>query len=232
MGKRKTEEDYESDITILHRELLITPDSDAIQKKIAYRVKKWMSFLDVRVYVASNEQRAWTAEMIGFPTEPMPTKKDSGYDQVGDYVGVIKSPGGVGKYGGGKYISILIERKSIDDLYNTLVTEGDRQRFYREIDRFYADERFDKMLIMVEGAISDFLLYQPEFNGAEFDYKRRFDTKKNDIINDKKMTVLADMAVAGVPVIFCDNATIAATLYGRMIREYIRKNYARIIGLC
>lgn len=232
MTKRKTELDYESDIAALHRQLLVSPDSDVIKKKIAYRVKMWMTFLDVRVYVANNEQRAWTSEMIGFPTESMPTKKDSGYDQVGDYVGVIKSPGGAGKYDGGKYISILIERKSVDDLYNTLIAEDNRKRFYREIDRFNADERFDKMLIMVEGAISDFLLYQPEFDGGEFDYKRRFDTKKNDIINEKKMTVLADMAVAGVPVIFCDNATIAATLYGRIIREYIRKDYARIIGLC
>lgn len=225
MGKRKTELDYESDIAILHRQLLITPDSSPIKKKIAYRVKKWMELVDIRIQVAQNEQHPWTSDMLGFITERMPTKKITGINQTGDYVGVVTSSTGY------RYIDTVVERKEISDLYGTLIPEDGRKRFYREIERFKMDERFNKMVIIVEGTLSDFVMYQPEFNAGEFDYGRRFDVNKNSTINEKKMTVLADLLVAGVLVMFCDNPTLAAQMCGRMFRESVRKEYWKILNL-
>jgi hypothetical protein len=145
--------------------------------------------------------------MLGFITERMPTKKITGINQTGDYVGVVTSSTGY------RYIDTVVERKEISDLYGTLIPEDGRKRFYREIERFKMDERFNKMVIIVEGTLSDFVMYQPEFNAGEFDYGRRFDVNKNSTINEKKMTVLADLLVAGVLVMFCDNPTLAAQMW-------------------
>lgn len=225
MAKRKTVFDYASDISKFHNQLIDYPDSVDLKKKIAYRIGKWESLLNVRVEVCQNEQRPWTSDMIGYPTLPMQTKKKTGQEQVGDYIGVISDPSG------DKYIGLVIERKSIEDLYNTLIIEENRNRFYREIDRFRADDRFDSMIIIVEGSVTDFLVYQPEFKGNEFDYARRFDTKKNGIINDKKLTVLSDLFIADIPVIFCDNPAVSAQFCGRLMRQRIRKGYANILEL-
>jgi len=45
------------------------------------------------------------------------------------------------------------------------------------------------------------------------------------------MTTLADLFVMGVSVLFCDNAALAARMYGRLIRDAIRKQYWRIMEL-
>lgn len=225
MGKKKTRDDYEKEAIDYHNQLLVYPDNQSLKNRLDYRIKKWMEFLDIRVEVANNEQTPWSSEMIGYPTSHMPTKKDSGIRQVGDYSGVVKTSDG------DWYVPMICERKSIQDAYGTLIVEENRKRFYREIDRFKSDDRFDRMIAIIEGSLTDFLLYQPEFDGGKFDYKRRFDNKKNDIINDKKLTVLADLHVAGVCVMFCDNATLAAQMFGRMVRETIRKQYWRLLKL-
>lgn len=221
MRKRKTAIDYEADIVALHQCL---PDA-TVEKQIVYRVKKWMELAPVRIQVANNERTPWTSDMIGYQTESMPTKKSTGIRQTGDYHGVVATSVG------DRYIDIVIERKALEDLYGTLVPEEERARFYREVGRFCADKRFNKMAILVEGSFTDFILYQPEFNADGFDYARRFDSKKNNTINEKKVTVLADLFVMGIPVIFCDNPTLAAQMCGRIMRESVRKNYAQLLGM-
>lgn len=225
MTKRKTASAYAEEIDVLHRELQASPDSDTIRKKIDYRVKKWMTLIDIRIEIANNEQRPWDAEMLGYPTAPMRTKKNTDYNQVGDYIGVVNMPDGP------KYIGVVVERKSVEDLYGTLINEDNRARFHREIDRFKDDERFNQMIVMVEGSLSEFLLYQPSFSGNDFDYTRRFDTKRNNVINDKKLTVLADLFIMGVPVMFADNSTLASQMCGRLFRESIKKGYWKLLNL-
>lgn len=226
MAKRKTESDYAADIAELHAQLMEYPDSESIQKKIDYRVKKWMTFLDIHIEVANNEQTPWTASMLGYPTIPMQTKKSTGYDQIADYVGVVQT------CNGDRYIDLIVERKSIEDLYGTLIIEDSRERFYNEIARFKADDRFTSMMVIVEGTMSDFILYQPVFSdGGKFDYARRYDNKKNDSINEKKLTILADLFIADTPVIFADNRVFAAQFCGRLLRESVRKGYAKILAL-
>jgi len=210
---------------VLHKKLTERPDSESIQKKIDYRVKKWMLLVGIRIEVASNERTAWTAEMLGYPTVPMQTKHDTGYNQTADYVGVVDT------LYGAWYVPTIVERKSIEDLYGTLINEENRARFYREIDRFKADDRFTSLVVIVEGTLVDFIMYQPDFNDGKFDYARRFDTKKNTSVNEKKLTVLADLFVMGIQVVFCDNPTIAAQFCGRLFRESVRKNYYKIPGV-
>lgn len=221
MAKRKTAADYEADIATLHKQL---PDP-SVEKKIARRIKKWMELAPIRVQVANNEKKPWTPEMLGYPVERMSLKKDIGINQVGDYQGIIETSAG------DKYIGIVIERKSVEDCYNTLITEDDRARFYREIERFKSDNRFNKLMIIVEGTLSDFILYQPKFNADGFDYARRFDTNKNNTINEKKMTVVSDLLIMNVHVLFCDNPALSAQMCGRIFRESVRKNYVQILGL-
>ena len=225
MAKRKTSSDYALDIAKFHRQLIDSPDSVDLKRKLVYRVGKWGSLVDIHIEIAGNEQRPWASDMIGYPTVSMQTKKITGQEQVGDYIGVINI------FGDYKYIDLIIERKSIEDLYNTLIIEENRNRFYREIDRFRADDRFNSMIVIVEGSATDFLGYQPEFKGEMYDYSRRFDTKKNGIINDKKLTVIADLFVMGIPVVFCENPALSAQLCGRLFRESVRKNYAKILEL-
>lgn len=228
---RKTIADYETEIKDLHhklqhrREIMDAEEIESTEKKLSYRVNKWAAMLEVVVQVANNEGTPWTSGMIGYPTENMPLKTASGFRQVADYVATVRTSDG------NVYIDLLVERKATEDLYGTLIDEDNRARFYREIERFKNDRRFSQMIIMVEGTLSDFILYQPEFKGGKFDYKRRYDTKKNGSINEKKITVLSDLFVMGVPVLFCDNATLAALMYGRLIREYIRKGYRKMLGL-
>ena len=228
---RKTIPDYADEIKDLHHKLqhrreIMTPEEiKSIEKKLSYRVAKWSAMLEVVIQVANNEGIPWTSEMIGYPTEPMPLKAATGFHQTGDYQGVVRS------FDGDRYIDLLIERKATEDLYGTLIDEGNRTRFYREIERFKNDRRFNQMIIMVEGTLSDFLLYQPEFKGGKFDYKRRYDTKKNGSINEKKLTVLSDLFVMGVPVLFCGDPALAAQMCGRLIRESIRKRYWKILEL-
>ena len=225
MAKKKTVADYGKEIAELHKQLLDYPDSEVLKKKIDYRVKMWMSRLHIHIEVANNEKTAWTTEMLGYPVMPMQTKKMIGLYQVADYVGVVETSIG------DKYIDLIVERKSIEDLYGTLITESNRKRFYKEIERFRDDSRFTSMMVIVEGTMSDFILYQPEFNDGKFDYTRQFDTRKNNSINEKKLTVLADLSVMGIQVVFCDNPSVAGMFCGRMMRESVRKGYAKILEL-
>ena len=94
MAKRKTACGYAAAIAELHQQRLEYPDSKTIIRKIDTQVRGWMRRVEIVVQVAQNEQTPWTSEMIGYPTEPMPLKKDSGFAQTGDYVGVVRTSDG------------------------------------------------------------------------------------------------------------------------------------------
>lgn len=221
MGRHKTVNDYVKDITNLYPQL---PDK-AIEKKIAYRVKKWMVLNPLRIQVANNEQIPWKSNLLGFETESMPTKKMSGYYNVGDYQAVVAVDGE------DVYTDVVVERKSLEDMYGTLVPEDNRERFYREISRFEADDRFNHMVIISECTLSDFIIYQPLYDTSGFNYKRKFETKRNAVIDEKKLTILSDLMVRGICVLFADNPAVAAQICGRLFRESVKNNYNKILRL-
>ena len=105
----------------------------------------------IEVFVVRNEQLPYTEGELGFPTAAMPTKKDSGVRQTGDYYVEI----------GGVVMPTVFERKSLQDAYGSFIIEKNRARLYAEIDRFQADDRFDKFVIVIEATRKMFDAYFP-----------------------------------------------------------------------
>lgn len=106
-----------------------------------------------------------------------------------------------------------------------MMRSENRERFYREIERFQADTRFDSMVIMCEGSMQDFMEYSPKFNGNTYN--------KNHIganVASRRSTV-AGLFARGVPVLWCGNRAQAVKLYPQMFRQWCIKNYDKILNL-
>lgn len=165
----KNKADYEQEIRELHHVIKEYDDAEAVAKlknRLRGLLNAWYDLLDITVFIASNEQTPWSAEELGMKTRPMLLKKDIGHDQVGDYQFLVNGPGKlVDRFGG-----LLVERKGCTrkngvitscDLHGTLMSDH-RDRFYREIDRFEKDGRFEKMIIITECSLEEFLNFLPE----------------------------------------------------------------------
>lgn len=204
----------EHEIIMLHDRLQHQPDDEKASGKLNYRLSKWIDKLDITIFVAQNEQLPWTENEIGYPTRPMPPKETVGYQQTGDYQFFIDGHSGrfQDKFGG-----LLIERKTCQDFYGTLF--GNRDRFYREIDRFHDDPRFEKMIVVVECDTTAWLHYMPP------------NTKEKTSLVPQKIATLASLENRGVSVVFAGDRTLAARFYRDCIRMWCMRNYARIIGI-
>lgn len=209
---------YEAEIKELHTELIDYPDSKTLQNRLSARLGKWQAKLDITVLAANNEQKPWNTEEIGLQIKPMHRKEITGFQQVGDYQFFIG--GAINQWGG-----LLIERKELSDFYSTMMRSENRERFYREIDRFQADPRFDSMIIMVEGSMQDFLSYAPKFNGNTYN-KNHFGAN----VASRRSTV-AGLFARGVPVLWCGSRVQAVKLYPQMVRQWCIKNYAKILNI-
>ena len=153
MGKIKTIGDYVNKIIELHNQDRTAEN----HKKLKYNLGKWASLLNIRVRAAQNEQSPWTEKEIGYKILPMLLKKETGYNQVGDYIFEILIEG-VSQIIG----TVVIERKTIQDWYGTLMNGRQRKRFYAELDRFEVDPRFSKMVVMIEGSMDEFIEFIPK----------------------------------------------------------------------
>lgn len=211
---------YEAEIRELHRQIIDYPDSKTLRNRLSAKLGKWQALLDIVIRVAQNERKPWTDEELGMLTIPMMKKADNGFQQVGDYQFEISNDDQSVFIGG-----LLIERKELSDFYGTFMRSENRERFYREIDRFQADSRFDSMVIMVEGSMKDFMEYSPKFNGNTYN--------KNHIganVASRRSTV-AGLFARGVSVLWCGNRAEAVKLYPQMVRQYCIKNYDKILNL-
>lgn len=164
----------------------------------------------IEVYVANNEQMAWNEEEIGYPTLPMPTKKECGWRQTGDYCAVYN----------GKVVPILVERKSLQDAYGSFLTEKNRARLYAEIDRYHKDDRFDEFVIIVEATRKMFMAYFPW--AVTKWHKQKGDLPKFcATFNKKKVTVLEHLEERGAEIIFADNRRTAASVFSTLVAARI-----------
>ncbi|MCK5216626.1 MAG: hypothetical protein KAJ93_02495 [Methanosarcinales archaeon] len=176
---KKTREQYEAEIRTLHhtiKEYGDIPEVTKLKASLDRKLGRWFELLDICIIVANNEQTPWTTEELGFSTRPMPLKLKSGQQQVGDYQIFVN--GTQHKW----YSSLLVERKGCTyerdkrsgltmigcDLYSTMMNKAGRERFYREIDRFKQDSRFDQMVVMCECTYDQFLQFTPKFTGKKF----------------------------------------------------------------
>ena len=152
----KTAQAYADDVRNFHAKLQKDPGSDKLEKQLSYRLREWSTRVPVIVRVAKNETKPWTEEELKLSVFSMDSKKNTGFDQVGDYHFEV-SLGDRVVTGG-----LVVERKEVSDLYGTLLNQNRRERFNREIERFRSDPRFDQMTIMVEGTMGEFFDYVPE----------------------------------------------------------------------
>lgn len=152
----KSAQNYADEILDIHAKLQKNPGSDKLQKQLSYRLREWSTRVFVIVRVAKNETKPWTEEELKLSVFSMDSKKNTGFDQVGDYHFEV-SLGDRVVIGG-----LVVERKEVSDLYGTLLNQNRHERFNREIERFRSDPRFDQMTIMVEGTMEEFLNYVPE----------------------------------------------------------------------
>ena len=159
--------------------------------------------MDIKVFVANNEQKPWTAEEIGFPTFHMPTMKDGGERQTGDYYATHND----------RVIPILAERKSLPDAYGSFIIEKNRARLYAEIDRFHNDDRFDEFLIIIEASRKMFMSYFP-WAVTKWHKKRGDLPRFCATTNKKKTTVLEHLEERGAEIIFADCRAGAASILG------------------
>jgi hypothetical protein len=220
MGKVKTATDYAQEIRDLYSIQYRTIEE---QKRLNGQVSSWAKLLDITIFQAQNEQLPWREEDLDFHVRPMLLKEKTGIQQVGDMQAYYSSPGCSG------WVGLLVERKGgkygAEDLYSTLMNSENCARFYREIDRFYEDLRFSQMVIIAECSFEQFLLYKPPFIGK---------TYNSDHIGASvaaRRGKIASLYARGVPVIFAGTRKNAIEIYKALIRQWIIKNYVRILGL-
>lgn len=165
---------------------------------------------DIKVYVANNEQKPWTAEEIGFPTFPMHTMKACGWRQTGDYYATCND----------RVVPILVERKSLQDAYGSFIIEKNRARLYAEIDRYQDDARFDEFVIIIEATRAQFMAYYPwaavQWHKERGSLKRFFGATRK-----KKETVIQHLEERGAEIIFADSRQGAASVFSTLVAASI-----------
>lgn len=216
--QRKTADDYEAEIRRSY-----PPKTEQDEKRLSGRVSSFVDHLTITIFRARNEQDPWPLEDTGWEIRDMLLKEDTGRQQVADYQAYYQSCGVSG------WVGLLVERKGgkhgAEDLYSTLMNSENCARFYREIERFQADNRFTQMVIIAECSFEQFLLYKPAFIG------KTFNTDHIGASVEARRGKIASLYSRGVPVLFAGTRLNAVKIYKSLIRQWLIKNYVLILGL-
>ena len=216
---KKSIDDYSADILQITVELsLIPPYHPAVEKltrQLSNRLGAWQSLLDITYFIAGNEQTPW--DLNEYNTKPMPVKSVSGHNQVGDYAAYINDYN--------MFVPLLVERKTKEDAYGTLMNRDGRERFYRECARFEADPRFSQMMIIVESTLQDFLTYAPKFNG------KNYNKHHTGASTESRRATIAGLYARGVPVLWAGSRAEAQKVYLQLVRQSCIKNYKSILSI-
>lgn len=209
--------DLETEIIQYDDHLRRYPDDTKTEGKLKRRLSKWVDNLEIIIFVASNEQKPWKDVELGYPTKPMPTKAMIGRDQVGDYQCYIDRGGRMQD----NFASFVVDRKECSDFYSTLFSKGqsgkNRDRFYRELDRFERDPRFDEFYVFVECDFITWLNYVPPGNSG-------------NLMVPQKLASVASLEARGAHVVWNGNRKIACRMYRELCRQWCLKNYRKIIN--
>lgn len=233
---KKTE--VEDEIRTLHRAVQQYPDNQTLKNKLKYRLNKWYDLIkpDIYIIVANNEQYPWSSDDLGFETHDMFLKKDIKLNQVGDYQIFVDRCGNALK---DSFSSLLVERKGCTfesdargglkmvgcDLYSTLMLRSNRERFYKEIERFESDPRFTWMVMICECTYEQFLRFTPKFNGKEYNHNN-----SGASITSRVASVNA-LEERGVSVRFVGSRERAVESYKSMVRLNVIGCYERFIKM-
>jgi len=111
------------------------------------------------------------------------------------------------------------------DLYQTFSKSDNRSRFYREIQRFKDDPRFDIMVLIAECSNGEYLSFKPAFNGKNYN-------KTNFGMNvAARRATIAKLIAQGIDVHFAGTRRAAVELYHDLIIQWCRVNYAKILNI-
>ena len=110
------------------------------ERSMSYLKKMWASRIPITAQVASNEGLENSADELRCQTEPMKQydPKKWPYKQVGDYNAHIPSLG--------VWYPVCRERKTLEDLYGTLMDRDHRKNLYEEFERFRGHNFTHKVL--------------------------------------------------------------------------------------
>lgn len=157
----KAAQSYIKDIRERYQAHKKNPDDIKKENQLNYSVREFAKRVEVEVFAANNEGQGYqrTPEEIGYKISPMKRydKKNYPYYQFGDYQAYIEL---IGWYG------VVIERKTLNDLYSTLIEDDHRKNLYQEIQRFKNDPRFSENGIFrmeLECTEEEFKAYFPPF---------------------------------------------------------------------
>ena len=157
MGTIKSIDSYAVSVLQAHVEMQRLPpehpDYEKTQARLSRRLTAWANSLNISIQVAENEQLPYSSSELGLLCNPMSLKKTSNFNQVGDYVAYLEDYN--------RFAGLVIERKTLTDLYNTLMSTKQRNRIYREIERYNADKRFNRFILLAECTYEEFLGYVP-----------------------------------------------------------------------
>ena len=211
MAKPKLQEDWEAEIKELYDALHDYPDSKTLKSSYSAQLTGWYNTLIITAQVPGNEKLPWSVSEIGMPIEPMPLKQQSGYNHVGDYNIRIRG-NNIDMVGG-----LVGERKSMEDMYGTIMHSDHSERLHREIDRFHSDPRFDTFIIFAECTNKEFIKHRNVGNHG------------TDLTNAKNGKC-ASLFLDGAPIWWCGTRQNAALLFKFAAKQWIVKNWEKVMG--
>lgn len=211
MGRIKPQNEWETDFRELIDLIQEYPLNQDYRSALWHQMTGWYNTLVVTAQVPGNEKLPWTVSELGMPIEPMPLKIESGFNHVGDYNIRIRGDD-IDMIGG-----LVGERKSLDDLYGTIMHSDQSQRLHREIDRFHSDSRFDTFIIFAECTNQEFMEY------------RNIGRYNTDLTNSK-LGKCASLFLDSAPIWWCGSREKAALQFKFSAKQWVIKNWEKIIG--
>ena len=210
-SRKKTQPEWEQEINELKDALHDYPNDKTLKTSMKTQIEGWYKTLTIFAQVPGNERKPWSVSEIGMPIESMPLKQQSGFNQVGDYN--IRIRGNEIDLVGG----LVVERKSMEDMYGTVMHSDQSERLHREIDRFNADPRFDTFIIFAE------------CTNAEFIEHRNVGNHGTDLTNAKNGKC-ASLYLDHAPIWWCDSRQNAALLFKFATKQWVIKNWEKVMS--
>lgn len=210
MARKKLQSEWESEIRDLYDALHDYPDSDSLKRSYSSKLTGWYNTLVVSAQIPGNEKLPWQISELGMPTEPMPLKQTSGFNHVGDYNIRIRGAG-IDMIGG-----LVGERKSLEDMYGTIMHSDQSERLHREINRFHSDPRFDTFIIFAECTNQEFIDH------------RNIGKHGTDLTNSKNGKC-ASLFLDGAPIWWCGDRVNAAIKFKFAAKQWIVKNWLKVM---
>lgn len=140
----------------LHEQSLSSFPKDhfSFRPKIEYQIKKMIEdgFIKFGCTGDNREQKRYKESEVGIPVT-------DGTLNIGDYQFTAFIETGENYMISIAPLGLVIERKTCEDLYGTLMSSGNRKRFYKEIKRYQEDPKLNQFLIFAECSKAEFLTW-------------------------------------------------------------------------